>query len=348
MNESSIVDKLQELFDLYKSGALSKDEYETVKSDILNLKDLQEPAKEYSSYTLSDQDYGKTNKKTIQITSERESAKEKRKKINIKHFLFSILFTSVFLLVIMFLFFKSELNFFAETVIQDELIETVKVKTFWSESEATELIMNELSEGSEELIINELHKLTDWSLIWDPEEVSSEWFHEVVDFVNVKFYDTELYVGIIFSNFKDNDFSNSYGLLSIFEFQDNGSWDIHRRSLAFAAGSSGGRVPDLKIINIAADNYGLRIVNSSGRMGWISQYNSLYAFVDNEFKNVLGIGHEYTIDDDYSCNFTFIYGESGFSDLKVTQRETLSDGHQTITENEYYFDGAHYIERKSN
>jgi len=45
MDKDSISSKLQELFDLYKSGALDKEEYESIKSDII-YKDGGKSAKE--------------------------------------------------------------------------------------------------------------------------------------------------------------------------------------------------------------------------------------------------------------------------------------------------------------
>ena len=66
MNQDSISNKLSELFDLFKSGALTKDEYDQLKAKIINKDEVQpiiekvqeiEPVKEVKKETLPEKVY---------------------------------------------------------------------------------------------------------------------------------------------------------------------------------------------------------------------------------------------------------------------------------------------------
>ena len=331
MNQKSIPTKLQELFDLYKSGALSKDEFETLKSDILSNLDMQISETRDSHTKMFDKEEKSREKQFRDNAFDEELIKKQQKKKNIKHLIYSISFL-IFFMAILLITLKVYQKSMVEAEINDELVEVKNEISFWSESEARELIMIELS------------KVSDWSSIEDPHGGVAELYHEVIDFANIKLRNNELNVGIVFSNFKNNEGSYSRGVLSVFEFEDDGSWNIGRKSIAFANGSSGGRIPVLlRITNISIDNYGLIVENSSGTMGEIIQSKSLFVFVNDEFNEVLNVEHYYSIEEAYTCTFTFIYGSSSFSDIKVSQHETSSNGYETTTETDYFFDGVKYV-----
>lgn len=331
MNKKSIPSKLQELFDLFKSGALSKDEFETLKSGILSNLDMQISETKDSHAKMLDKEESAIDKQFRDNAFKEELVKNQQKKKNIKHLIYSMAFL-IFFVAILLIMLKVNQKHMVEAEVHDELVEVKNAISFWSKSEATELIMNELS------------GVSDWSSIEYHHGGYDELYHEVIDFTNIKLRGNELNVGIVFSNFKNNDGSYSRGVLSVFEFEDDGSWHISRKSIAFANGSSGGRIPVfLRVTNISIDNYGLIVENSSGTMGEIIQSKSLFAFVNDEFNEVLNVEHYYSIEETYTCTFSFIYGSTSFSDIKVSQHETSSNGYETTTETDYFFDGVEYV-----
>ena len=348
MSQESISDRLTELFDLYKSGALTQEEYASLKTSLITRDDIT-PAKEIIPpevmEPIPELPVNEVISNPTQVAQKANVTNKLPQKSN-RTMLKAALIVACLLLCIMTAVFAiyirpnrqvADAAGPAET--SSNIITPIpESKTVvWDEAIAKRTILDELS------------KYPDWSSQTNDE--SAKWSHEIVSISNINLYGKNLMVAVAFSNYEYNDCNACSGVMSIFEFSKHEDWNLGKKCIAFTSGGPAGAVPDkITIVGIAPDNYGLLIEETTGTMGEISVSKSLFAFVNGALKGIWGAGHlSYAGDgSSYNAALNLIKKEGGYSDIEYIETEISEDGNETITKTAYYFDGAQYIAAQNN
>ena len=347
MDNDSISSKLQELFDLFKSGALSKEEYDQLKSQILGAGKSQKTetvAKEIQSASVkepiieplpTEESAPEPLSKNVddsKMQSSKNKTEESDLKIDSKSRVKRIVMITIPLILIIvgtIYTLNNKMNVPAKN--QNQELESIhesnpsivepsaqKHNSIWDEASAKKSIMDELS------IFN------NWSntLSGDTTQIS----HIVSGFSKVNIDTEDIMVGLVFSDNGENDCNAcAGGVLSIFEFRDHNGWKLEKKAIAFMNNKSIDNPPNnIGIYRISPDNYGV-LVNytiSGGSFGGVSEkYKTLYGFIDNDFKPILDSGED---------KIAFIIKTDGFYDIEVTENSTRV---KTI----YKFNGNEYV-----
>jgi len=347
MDNDSISSELQELFDLFKSGALSKEEYDQLKSQILGAGKSQKTetvAKEIQSASVkepiieplpTEESAPEPLSKNVddsKMQSSKNKTEESDLKIDSKSRVKRIVMITIPLILIIvgtIYTLNNKMNVPAKN--QNQELESIhesnpsivepsaqKHNSIWDEASAKKSIMDELS------IFN------NWSntLSGDTTQIS----HIVSGFSKVNIDTEDLMVGLVFSDNGENDCNAcAGGVLSIFEFRDHNGWKLEKKAIAFMNNKSIDNPPNnIGIYRISPDNYGV-LVNytiSGGSFGGVSEkLKTLYGFIDNDFKPMLYGGEE---------KIAFIIKTDGFYDIEVTENNTEV---KTI----YKFNGNEYV-----
>lgn len=329
MPEKSITDKLQELFVLFESGALTKEEYEKLKVqtiealknqqiDYPNIGGTNSPGKgktvEAQTNEKSDprKDIKPENPAEIHLNPERKGR------------IFKYLTVLVLLLVIISgvaLINRNKLSKKSNESVQPR--SAIENKKGWDE------------EAAKSIIINELSKFPDWTKIANGD--SPEWIHEIVRFEKMNLNKRELMVALVNSKYK---FGRQ---LSVFEFEHHKKWNLTNKSIAFSQGEFSSSTNEKYIYRIALDNYGLILKNTYGirNSNVIEKY--LYAFVKGGFKEIFSAHATVSqMDNDPDFKMNLIAKDDGYYDL-----ESLDDGKGAIYERDkiflYKFNGNEYV-----
>ncbi len=319
MKEESISKKLSELFELHKSGALTKEEYDLLKSQIINAGENKDPKelekvippsteKESSIETLhiveSNHEplpnlLNEIDNQTSNINSGKNdlSSTSKRKSYTVG------LISSFVLIVFAVIFIFTRKNNDQDTGQVSKLIRTnnnssvntapivINKTAVWDEALATKVIMDELS------------RHPDWSKI--P--------HEIVGFTKISLSKKDLMVAITKSN-KD--------YLSLFEFEDQNGWKLREKCLAFNSS-----VDKASLYKIAPDNYGLMTIRNEGGAGSSWDHKQLFSFIKGEFNQIF----------DSPDNIKFIPKNEGYYYIEVTPK----GGQPGL----YRFNGSEYVQQ---
>lgn len=182
MTQESVSNKLTELFELYKEGALTKDEYDLLKSQIINGGEGQqskdaEPAIKHSSNLAANNENNSSDNKL--------DGNDLKKKPNSK---ISRIVTIVA---------ASSLIIVAAIIISNRNIE-------WNEVRATKKIMAELN------------NYPDWASKSYRDSVN--WYHHIVGFKKLSLSQKNLMIAITITN--EEETAGGGGWYSIFEFDE--------------------------------------------------------------------------------------------------------------------------------
>jgi hypothetical protein len=322
MTQESISNKLTELFELHKSGALTKEEYDLLKSQVINAGENEEPEEvekvilhssekqpviETSPVTKSNPEplHDSVNETDNQPSSIRQDKNDLDSSAKPKKNYSIVIIGSVLLIVIAAIFIVTRKNNHQDTGQVSELnrskdntsvntTQIAKIKTaVWDEALATKIVLDELS------------KHPDWSKI--P--------HEIVGFTKINLSSKDLMVAVTKSN---NDY------LSLFEFEDRNGWKLVKKCLAFNSS-----VDKANLYKIASNNYCLMTIRYEGGAGSSWEHNQLFAFIygNDEFKQIF----------DTPNDVKFITKINGYYDLEVTPK----GGQPEICK----FNGSEYVQQ---
>lgn len=335
MTQESTSNKLSELFDLYKSGALTKEEYESLKAKIINISEIRQPEEAETvqvtaSNLVNENSHQKDDEKTVEFVSATPQKKKFSRPIIITTCSLIIVVTAIFLFTRR----NSTPDIKSENTLPVIINNTLPVvetkKNDWDETAATKTVIDELSKHS------------DWSSMSYRD--STQLIHKIVRFTKINLDTQDLMVGITFSNYENNECRDCSGLLSIFEFANNDGWRLTRKSIAFANGGSSGSLPNkLDFYKISTNNYGLLKESISGTQGEVNESRNLYAFVNNEFISILSLSHMGDSEHPYKSDLNFITKSDGYYDIESIDKETPVDGNETIETTIYKFNGVEYV-----
>jgi len=329
MTDRSLTEKIEELYELYKSGALTEDEYNSLKSqmiDSLGDQQLTTP-KIVSTPSSTEEKNGETN--TIERSESKNEIKpEKSDKLYIGSKKGGRLFQYLTVLILI------SIVIFAVVLINSNKSlmnsnESSKPKTIkkdnkgWDEEVATSIILNELSE------------FPDWTKIANGN--SHEWTHEIVRFEKMRLNKRELMIVLVNNKFK---FGRQ---LSIFEFEHKRKWNLTNKSIAFSQGEFSTSPNENYLYQIAVDNYGVILKDIYGIRNANVIEKFLYAFVKGEFKEIFS-AHATVSQTDSNPDFRIklIANGDGYYDI-----ESLDDGKGHVYERDktflYKFNGNEYV-----
>jgi DNA uptake protein ComE-like DNA-binding protein len=319
MTQESISNKLTELFELHKSGALTKEEYDLLKSQVINagenkeLKEVEnfilpsyekEPVIETSPVTKSNPELLPNSvNETDNQTSDNKTDKTELNSASKKKIYITMMIASTLLILIAAIFIVTRKKNHQDTAQVSELnrskdntsvntTQIAKNKTIaWDEAAATKIIMDELL------------KYPDWSKI----------SHEIVGFTKISLSKKDLMVTITKSD-------KNY--LSLFEFEDQNGWKLGEKCLAFNSS-----VDKASLYKIASDKYGLMTIRYEGGAGSSWDHIQLFSFIKGEFKQIF----------DAPENIKFIPKNEGYYDIETTPK-----GGQPVL---YKFNGSEYVQQ---
>jgi hypothetical protein len=318
MTEESISTKLSDLFELHKSGALTKEEYDLLKSQLINAGETKgvekvippltekEPVIETSPIVEAKHEYlvnleNIADNVTSKIIPDKNDLKSGSKRITYV----TILIVSVLIIILAAIYIFTRNNNIKDSGGVSNIKRTkentsvntapiVKNKTsVWDEAVATKIIMGELL------------KYPDWSKL--P--------HEIVGFDKINLSNKDLMVAIT---------KTDKNYLSLFEFEDRNGWKLGKKCFAFNSS-----VDKANLYKIASNNYGLMTIRYEGGAGSSWEHKQLFAFIygNDEFKQIF----------DTSNDLKFIIKINGYYDIEATPK----GGQPEL----YKFNGSEYIQQ---
>lgn len=313
MAKESISEKLTELFDLFKSGALSKDEYDQLKSKIISNIEIQQP-KEAEALIASSNKVEETNKtmpekkpniETSPIFASDEQPQNSGKKSDNnnleqkpkKNTTIKVGIIAAFLLIF------SVAAYFIITGKND--------KNNWDEATATKIVIEELEKHS-------------WG---DPFTEVSKINHKIVGFEAKSLLGKDVWVAFTITYDVDDDI----GVPSLFEFINNNGWQLYREQIGFGDPLVNIDRSTITLREISSDNYCIITSYDLGAASHDYEEKSIYAFINNEFRKIFSM-----ISENYD-ELEFITYSGGYFDLKVTP----SSGSSEL----YEFNGKEYVKK---
>ncbi len=361
MAEESVSNKLSELFDLHKSGALTKEEYDLLKSQIIGTGVSSEPPKaekviqtsnekesihESSTEAESESKHELTSNKLNQTTAKPSANKPdkvdldsgSKTKINwivIIVFLLLVVIAGIYIVTK-----RSNGNLAVQDNGLSTLNENIPIKNIpivenkaivWDEAAATKIIMDELS------------KFPEWSK--SANDDSAKWFHEIISFNKLIIGKKEIMVGLAFSNYEGNSCNACYGEVSIFEFENDEKLILTRKSIAFTIGGAGGTAPDrMAVYKISQDNYGLLVAETAGNQGYNTDSKDLYSFNNGEFRHILSESQPWSANDlsTHSMALNFIINNDRYYDIEIIKKDKPEQGEEVVETSIYKFNGTVY------
>jgi hypothetical protein len=324
MENKSISEKLTELHDLLSSGALTREEYDHLKSQMISGEISQTWDKQVDTSTGT--------------TTEIVPGQGKPKKI----LFYSIIFVAVAgaaVATAILLTKKAPVSPPAtqQTVSENAVTEPLKPPpppkvepVVWDETAISKIIKDDMA------------RYPKWAEVSGRD--SAQWTHDILSLNKISLQGKEILVGLVFSNYDNNYCNACSGIVSIYEF-DNSS-GLKRKSIAFRSGTSAGMPPStMTVYKLSNDNWGLVVENMTGTQGEVSESKELYTFINDEFKNVFSIDQMYNDGDNTrkDVNLSFLMKDEGFCDLEVVEKVTPDGGQETSKTTIYKFDGTKYI-----
>lgn len=308
MTKDSISSKLKELFELFKDGAITQEEYDLLKSQMINDKESQQ-SDDSKSVNESSSDLITNNKNNNSNDYHDRSELKQHNKVKIRRI--AIIVVSLSLI-------------FAAVII------IINGNSEWNESRATKKIMAELK------------NYPDWSS--KTYKDSSTWYHHIVGFKKMSLSQKNVIVTVTISN--EDKTLNNYGWCSIFEFDEKSRWKLKKKSIAFFNGEDYSSVLD-DIYTISSDNYGLEIQKEDHARGGRSSIDKkIYSFIDKEFKVIFWEERKWQDPiGDRIFKLEFIDEGSGYYNIKSVDNENINSGYRyTSTKTTHYkFNGLEYV-----
>lgn len=248
MTQEPISKQLTDLFELFKSGALSKEEYELLKSEIINGGETQQE-KDVQSKAESLGINANTENKTIN----QKPKQDKTKKNPVKKNAWISITVLLLAIVATYLFVFNE-------------------NGEWDKAKATKKILKELDRSPE------------WSS--KTGENPTIWHHHIAGFKNLDLKERKVNVAVVVTNKYEDEVG--FGSFSIFEFDESEKWNISNSSIAFTENEGFILSTQLNNIHkISSNNYGFIVKSEDNAMGGRSMISiQLFSFLAGEFKIV--------------------------------------------------------------
>ncbi len=229
---------------------------------------------------------------------------------------------------------SEKVNLLQNDIAEKSIIETptnheLTIKE-WDETTAKEMIMRDLS------------KHTDWSDISYSDSTTLE--HDIQFFPKIKLEDKEIMLGVVYSNYEENDCRDCIGVISAFEFEHKNGWILSNKAISFANIKS---INGLRWYRIAKDNFAISVAKCYGTMGEVHYQMILYAFINNKMQPVLDISHDGNINDsyyDYKLLKSAKIDEQGYYYLAIDEKEKFEDSDTIFKRTMYAFNGYKYEE----
>jgi hypothetical protein len=329
MTQSSISTKLTELFELHKSGALTKEEYDLLKSQVINSGKDQEtrgvekvipPLTENESVIESSHEVeskpeplpNSVNETDTQTSKSNPDKNDLGKNSRRKRYS-TVIIASISLIVIAAIFFATKKNSSQNTKQVSQLnrseantsVNTTPIAknntSAWDEAKATKIIMDKLKKHP-----------------WDKVNYidTSKLVHNIMKFTKLSLKDKDVIVALTVSK---NGSSERSGVPSLFEFNNQNGWILVKYQVGI-----GEFMENVNLYKIASDDYCLLTSRNEAGMGQSWEHRVLYAFIKGEFKQIFD-----TVQD-----IKFITKNNGYYDIEVTP----SGGQPEI----YKFNGSEY------
>ncbi len=331
MKEDSISNKLQELFDLLKSGALDREEYNLLKKKLIDSSRNHgnDVLDKNSGNNLLDSLLNDTHQETKpenvttdnEFTAAGDNFKENQNKesktfsFNNKYFRYILFGIPLILIIILTCIF-------------------IKPKSSnWNESSATNIIMAELN------------KYPNWFLLKFAEK-DSEMKHKILLFNDFEYDDKHIKVALTTSTTHNFDSPRYQGELSIFEFEEGANWELTRKFIGFTLATIQPSKDSLKFIMIKKNQYALYHEGTHHSNDDSATTKDLYSLVNGKFTKIFGLYYPWGVKSTYSDIpvWKFIPKDDGYYDIIAEKNKSRSRTNPS-PDREYFFDGTHYIER---
>ena len=310
MSNDSIATKLQELFDLFNSGALTKEEYEILKSELLGGKNIAKTEKivtpEIAAPIVQQEE-------KHHVEFDKTTNKLSDKIVNVRRKNIITILAVIGVLIV--------------GVLSYYLLN--RKEGYWDEKHAKALIMNELANY-------------DWvgKKTWLPSAIT----HQVLGYKDFYFNNDSIKIGII-QHIHKTDNSDWNPCYSIFEFSKKNKWAISNIYIDIInATKTEGYLRQINtddIKRIGDNQYGLVVVAEEGASSIILKTKFLFAFINNQFKNILSVLHEFHVmsDDNMNIEFRILPKENGYYDIESLDNEDFNSFNKIL----YHFNGKEYI-----
>jgi hypothetical protein len=306
MNSNSISSKLQELFDLFNSGALTKEEYAILKSELLVGENTTKAEKIDTPELIAP-----TVQKEEKPSNDFDNTVDKTVKVRRKNIITILAIIGVVLIGVLLYFLLN------------------RKERYWEEKNAKALTMQELANY-------------DWSgnETWSPSAIS----HEVLGYKDFYFNNDSIKVGII-QHIHKMDNSDGNSCYSIFEFSKNNKWAISNRYIdIIKATETEGFLHQVNtddIKRIGDNQYGLLVLTEEGATANINRTKSLFSFLNNQFEKMLSVTHKFNVmfDDNIDFTFNFLPKDKGYYEIESLDNEDYNSNRKVI----YHFNGKEYV-----
>jgi hypothetical protein len=315
MTKESISTKLSEFFELHKSGALTKEEYDSLKSQLINSGESKESiANDKDIPALSVKETGIETSPVVELIHEtspnllnetgNQSSVNKSDKNDLnstskKKIYIAIMIASILLILMAAIFIVTRKNNDQDS---GQISESKRSKDNTSEN-TTPISKDKTSTWDEatatKIIMDELSKYPDWSKI--PYNNSFEWNHNIVGFTKISISKKDLMVALVKSN------TNNVGAyLSIFEFEDQNGWRLNKKSIAFNPSGD-----NMNLFRIGSDNYGFVTSRRESGAGSSWEYKQIFAFVNGDFKEIFDTAQDIRFTDQGVGYFNIVITPQG-------------------------------------
>jgi len=341
MTQKSISRELTELFDLHKTGALTRDEYELLKVHILQNNECVQ-VEEYSDVSLH---YSKSNGINEHQPDERNIGSIDSGKSSVKR-ISTILIATAIIILISFKF--QETNTSKEEKIATQYKKTkLKVEGTIKSEKNQPIKENEIVVWDEayatNIVMGELEKYKGWSNFLPSNSDSIALVHDIYGFFKIAVNNKVLWIGVVASNSEDNNCNVCDEIISFFEFENKDGWQLTNKSIACIIDKP--VVVTLKVqgIQLSSNNYGL--LTSFSRLNYENSFimSEIYTFINKELIKVFSTSHSYDSSTSYSVKLKTAKKE-GYYYLGVKEWEKTEGRDEIVTITAYKFNGSEYVE----
>lgn len=355
MAQESISQKLTDLFSLFKSGALSKEEYELLKSQIItDCENYDNNIEEKVILPLVEKKPLMDSKQRPESITEPQINESKmysggipndtcKKNNSKKNYIFMIVAFGLLVIVTVIFLLKNSVDG-GNGMVKNSAISQ---ETISNNSKSSENITDWNEQTATKIILDNLNNFPEWSNYANGE--TGAWHHEILSYKKVITSNNEYMVALTLSfNFNRDECFSCYGQVSYFEFDKSNKWNLSNKSIAFTTGGKGGTPPDKTyIVNIAKNNYGILIEQMVGSQGYETTTSSIYSPINKSLKCILnlitstsdeGAGGQ----ENYKGTLTMISEDKEYFPIELIETGTDSEGKTIDKKIRYEFKGQEY------